>query len=95
MTLAASLTAIVTSYEILRRVALGHSGPHDGPSLGFTLLRRHGMTAWLHAWATCPRPATPAAAPTVSSVAVPSVIHREMAQVWAQMVRRHQEVTWS
>jgi hypothetical protein len=86
---------VVSSYEILRRVALGHSGPHDGPSLGFTLLLRQGMTAWLSAWATCPRPAAPASTATVSSVAIPSVVHREMAQVWAQMVRHHQEVTWS
>jgi hypothetical protein len=90
-----SLTAIVTSYEILRRVALGHSGPPDGPSLGFTLLLRQGMTAWLHAWATCPRPAAPASSPTVPLAAIPSIVHREMAQVWAQMVRRHQEGTWS
>lgn len=86
----------MSSYEILRRVALGHSGPTDGPSLGFTLLLRQGMTAWLHAWATstCPRPAGPAAATTVPLADIPSVVHRELAQIWAQMVRRHQEVTW-
>jgi hypothetical protein len=90
-----ALTSVVTSYEILRGVALGHSGPHDGPSLGFTLLLRQGVTAWLHAWATCPRPAAPASSTAVPPAAIPSVVHREMAQVWAQMVRRHQEVTWS
>jgi hypothetical protein len=85
---------VVSSYEILRRVALGHSGPHDGPSLGFTILLRQGMTAWLHAWATCPRPAGPVSSTTVPLSEIPPVVHREMARVWAQMVRRHQEVTW-
>jgi hypothetical protein len=85
---------VVTSYETLRRVALGHSGPTDGPSLGFTLLLRQGMTAWLSAWTTCPRPVVPASSGAVPLAAIPSVVHREMAQVWVQMVRRHQEVTW-
>jgi hypothetical protein len=84
----------VSSYEILRRVALGHSGPHDGPSLGFTLLVRQGLTAWLYAWTTCPRMAAPAPSTTVALTEIPSVIHREVVQVWAQMVRRHQEVAW-
>jgi hypothetical protein len=89
----------VSSYEILRRVALGHSGPNDGPGLGFTILLRQGMTAWLHAWTTCPPVAasaasTPPASTTVALAALPSVVHREMVQVWAQMVRRHQEVAW-
>jgi len=88
---------VVSSYEILRRVALGHSGPNDGPSLGFTILLRQGMAAWLHAWTTCPRvaalaPSTPPTSPPVT--AIPSVVHGEMVQVWAQMVRRHQEVAW-
>ena len=93
--MASSLTAVVTSYEILRRVALGQSGPQDGPSLGFTLLLRQGMTTWLHAWATCPRPAAPASSTAVPLATIPSVVHREIAHVWAQMVRHHQEVTWS
>src|SRR5216684_4465615 len=38
---------LVASYEALRRVALGRSGPDDGPSLGFTVLLRQGMAAWL------------------------------------------------
>jgi transposase len=42
---------LVTSYEALRRVALGRGGP-EGPSLGFAVLLRHGMRAWLQAWAT-------------------------------------------
>jgi hypothetical protein len=85
---------LVSSYETLRRVALGHSGPDDGPRLGFTLLLRHGMTAWLHTWARCPRPtvATPAA---VSVSTIPPLVHHELAQVWAHMVLRQQEVTWT
>jgi hypothetical protein len=86
---------VVTSYEMLRRVALGHSGPTDGPSLGFTLLLRQGMTAWLSAWATSPRPVELASTTAVPLTAIPSLVHREMAQVWVQMVRRHQEVAWS
>jgi hypothetical protein len=89
------LTAVVTSYEILRRVALGRSGPHDGPSLGFTILLRQGMTAWLSAWTTCPGSVVSPSGTTVPLSTIPSVVHREMAQVWVQMVRRHQEVTWS
>jgi len=89
------LTALVTSYETLRRLALGHGGPHDGPSLGFTMLLRQGMTAWLRAWATCPRPAVPASASAAVPLStIPPVVHREMAQVWAQMVLRHQEGAW-
>ena len=84
----------MTSYEILRRVALGHSEPTDGPSLGFTMLLRQGMTAWLSAWATCPCPVAPAST-TVPLCAIPAVVHREMAQVWVQMVQRHQEVAWT
>jgi hypothetical protein len=89
------LTAVATSYEILRRVALGCSGPTDGPSLGFTLLLRQGMTAWLSAWTTCSGPVVPASSTAVSCAAIPSIVHRELAQVWVQMVRRHQEVAWS
>src|SRR6266849_2836784 len=33
-----STATLVASYEALRRVALGRSGPDDGPSLGFTVL---------------------------------------------------------
>ena len=88
------ITLLVTSYETLRRVALGHSGPDDGPRLGFTLLLRQGMTAWLCAWAMCPRPAV--SEPVAVSVsAMPLVVHHELAQVWAHMVLSHQEVTWT
>jgi hypothetical protein len=86
---------VVTSYEILRRVALGCSGPTDGPTLGFTMLLREGMTAWLSAWATSPRPVELASTTAVPVSALPAVVHRELAHVWVQMVRRHQEVAWS
>lgn len=85
----ATLTA---SYETLRRVALGRHGPGDGRSLGFTVLLRQGMAAWLRAWAMCPEPAT--VSPAVPLSAVPPLVHLEMAQVWAHMVLSHQEVTW-
>lgn len=85
---------LVSSYETLRRVALGHSGPDDGPCLGFTLLLRQGMTAWLHAWARCPRPAVPEPA-AVSLSTIPPLVHHELAQVWAHMVLVQQEVTWT
>jgi hypothetical protein len=88
------ITVLVTSYETLRRVALGHSGPDDGPRLGFTLLLREGMTAWLRAWAMCSHSAVaePAA---VSVSAIPPLVHHELAQVWAHMVLLHQEVAWT
>ena len=38
-----STATLVASYDILRQVALGRSGPDDGPRLGFTVLLRHGM----------------------------------------------------
>lgn len=86
-----ALPVLVTSYETLRRVALGHSAPTDGPSLGFTLLHRQGMAAWLCAWATCPPPTVPEPA-TVRVTTIPSVVHHELAQVWAHIVLLHQEV---
>jgi hypothetical protein len=86
------MPVLVSSYETLRRVALGHSGPDDGPRLGFTLLLRQGLTAWLQAWAMCPRPAVPAA---VSVPVLPPLVHHELAQVWAHIVLLQQEVTWT
>jgi hypothetical protein len=82
---------LVASYETLRRVALGHPAPDDEPSLGFTLLLRQGLAAWIRAWATCfpPTVPEPTAAPPA---ALPSVVHRELAQVWAHIVFLHQEV---
>jgi hypothetical protein len=83
----------VASYEALRRVALGRSGPDDGPSLGFTVLRRQGMAAWLRAWAQCPPP--PTLTPHVLPLnAIPSIVHTELAHVWAHMALSHQEAAW-
>ena len=82
----------MASYDLLRQVALGRSGPDDGPRLGFTVLIRHGMTAWLRAWAACPAPPrTPSAAPPM---AIPTFVHTELAQVWAHMALAHQEAAW-
>ena len=92
-TVVTALPVLVTSYETLRRVALGHSAPTDGPSLGFTLLHRQGMAAWLCAWATCPPPTVLEPA-TVPVTAIPSIVHRELAQVWAHIVLLQQEVAW-
>ena len=51
------IAVLVTSYEALRRVALGRVGRRTGPGLGFSVLLRHGMPAWLRAWATVAHPA--------------------------------------
>jgi hypothetical protein len=83
----------VASYEALRRLALGQGAAADGPSLGLAILRRHGMVAWLRAWAICPRPADPVAR-TASSRDLPPLIHTELVQLWAHMALAHQEVAW-
>jgi len=74
-------------------MALGQRGPDDGPSLGLAILQRQGVVAWLHAWARCPRPADPMT-PSAPPLGIPSVIHTEFAQLWAQMALSHQEATW-
>jgi hypothetical protein len=85
---------LVASYEALRRVALGRGGPDEGPNLGFAVLLRHGMRAWLHAWAMSPCPA--AAAPrTGPSPDIPPIVHLELAQVWAHMALAHRETVWT
>jgi hypothetical protein len=88
------IATLVAHYEALRRVALGRCGPDEGPSLGFAVLLRHGMSAWLHAWAMCPRPAAPAPR-TVQPPDIPPLVHFELAQVWAHMALAHQETTWT
>jgi hypothetical protein len=52
------------------------------------------LTAWLHAWAMCPRPAVPEPA-AVSVSVIPPLVHHELAQVWAHIVLVQQEVTWT
>jgi hypothetical protein len=88
-----STATLAASYEALRRVALGRSGPDDGPSLGFTVLLHQGMAAWLRAWAPCPPPPTltPYGLPLI---AIPSLVHTELAHVWAHMALSHQEAAW-
>jgi hypothetical protein len=83
----------VASYEALRRVALGRSGPDDGPSLGFTVLLRQGMAAWVRAWAQCPPP-PPLTPHVLPLIAIPSIVHTELAHVWAHMALSHQEAAW-
>jgi hypothetical protein len=89
-----SIPVVVTSYETLRRVALGDSAPNDGPSLGFTLLLRQGMAAWLRAWALCAHPTVPEPA-AVPRSAMPALVHHELAHVWAHIVLLHQEAAWT
>ena len=84
---------LVASYAILRQVALGRSGSDDGPRLGFTVLLRHGMTAWLRAWAMCPPPSGPVPR-TAQSLEIPHIVHTELAQLWAHMALSHQEAAW-
>jgi hypothetical protein len=83
----------VASYEALRRIALGQRGPDDGLSLGLAILRRHGVAAWLRAWARCPSPADPVAhiAPALE---IPALVHTELVQLWAHMALSHQEAAW-
>jgi hypothetical protein len=74
-------------------MALGQCGPDDGPSLGLAVLRRHGLAAWLRAWARCPCPADPVAGPA-PPLGIPPLVHAELAQLWAHMALSHQEVAW-
>jgi hypothetical protein len=83
----------VASYEALRRIALGQRGPDDGPSLGLAILRRQGVVAWLGAWAACPRPSDPGVR-TAPPLEIPSLVHTELAQLWAHMALSHQEAAW-
>jgi hypothetical protein len=83
----------VASYEALRRIALGQRGSDDGPSLGLAILRRHGVAAWLHAWARSPSPADPVAH-TAPALEIPALVHTELVQLWAHMALSHQEAAW-
>ena len=92
---AASIAVVITSYETLRRVALGHSGPHDGPSLGFTLAapsRHDGLAARVGDCVRAP-PLRPSRRHALVSRFRPSSTTR-----WPRSGRTwcccHQEVTW-
>lgn len=89
-----STATLVARYDALRRMALGRSGPDEGPSLGFTVLVRQGMTTWLRAWASCPPPQA-LAPPVAPSTALPTSMHTELAQAWAHMALAHQEAAWT
>jgi hypothetical protein len=91
---AVTILTLVASYDALRRVALGRCGSDEAPSLGFAVLLRHGMSAWLHAWALCPRPAAPAPR-SGQPPDIPPIVHLELAQVWAHMALAHQEMSWT
>jgi hypothetical protein len=84
---------LVASYEALRRMALGQQGPDHEPSLGLAILCRQGVAAWLRAWASCPRPADPVTR-RAPPLAIPSLVHLELAQLWAHMALSHQEAAW-
>jgi hypothetical protein len=74
-------------------MALGQRGPDEGPSLGLAILCRQGVAAWLHAWATCPRPADPVAR-RAPPLAIPSHVHPDLARLWPPMALSHQEAVW-
>ena len=96
MTTPVPIAAVISSYETLRRIAVGTPAPIDGPGLGFTLLLRQGMAAWLKAWAlgSAPRVVTVSAPVAVPLTAVPSLVQHELAQVWAHIVWLQQEAAW-
>ena len=67
--------------------------PDDRPSLGLAVLLRHGMAAWLRAWAMCPRPLAPVSRVT-QAPELPPIVHTELVRVWAHMALSHEEATW-
>jgi hypothetical protein len=83
----------VASYEALRRIAVGQGGPDDGPSLGLAILLRQGVTAWLRAWARCPRHSDSVACPA-APLEIPPLVHTELVHLWAHMALSHQEAAW-
>jgi hypothetical protein len=83
----------VASYEALRRIALRQADPDTDRSLGLAILLRQGVAAWLHAWARCP-PRLDPMAPAAPPRGIPSFIHTELAQLWAQMALSHPEAAW-
>lgn len=76
--------ALLSEYEQLRLVALGRSnGPHQG--IGFALLLRRGMAAWMDACVTAAAPSTPRPVPRQGHRLVAPDLRGEVAIVLAAM----------
>jgi hypothetical protein len=82
--MARSGDALLSEYEELRRAALGESnGPRQ--CVGFTLLLRKGMAAWMDACATATAASKSQPAPRLEHRLVPSDLRGEVALVIAAM----------
>jgi hypothetical protein len=82
-TATASAEMLTSEYEELRRVALaGLDGLQRG--IGFALLLRRGVAAWMDACLTAALPSRPQPVPR-DSCAVPPDLRGEVAQVLAAM----------
>lgn len=80
---AASAKTLASEYEELRRVALGGSGGLRR-GVGFALLSRRGMAAWIAACLTAV-PSRPRSVPGQESSPVPPELRGELAQLLASM----------
>jgi hypothetical protein len=81
-TLAAARTALVGAYEDLRRTALSGSGR----GIGFALLVRSGVAAWIAMCASLARPLeAPAARRSTGQPLVPQNFQVEVATLLAEM----------
>jgi hypothetical protein len=83
-TTATAAETLTSEYEELRRVALGGSGGLHG-GVGFALLLRRGMAAWMDACLTAAVPSRPPSVPRQEFCAVPPDLRGEVAQVLAAM----------
>jgi hypothetical protein len=83
-TAAAPAETLTSEYEELRRVALGESGGLHG-GVGFALLLRRGMAAWMDACLKAALPSRAQSVPRRDSCAVPPELRGEVAQVLAAM----------
>jgi hypothetical protein len=80
----ASAEMLTSEYEELRRVALGGSDGLRG-GIGFALLLRRGMAAWMDACLTAALPSRPRSVPRQDFCAVAPDLRGEVAQVLATM----------
>ena len=85
-TATASAETLTSEYEVLRRVALGGSNGLSG-GVGFALLLRRGMAAWMDACLTAALPSRPQSVPEQQQevCAVPPDLRGEVAQLLAAM----------